>query len=174
MNRFLDGYRATAAFWHATTRFTDGDELTAARRPASTSTPSPAARPGHYRDLGCAIRVAATPLIPLNRPVDVKLGQASSWTAMERCAPTGYTPHARLGTLVAGGEPVCVVSSGAIALACRSSASDGAALDGPAAGGIRARSGEAPGRWEEALGADGIPRPRSCARRVTWPTAPPT
>ena len=28
-NRFLDGYRGTAAFWHATTRFTDGFELTA-------------------------------------------------------------------------------------------------------------------------------------------------
>jgi glutamate-5-semialdehyde dehydrogenase len=28
--RFLDGYRGTAAFWHATTRFTDGFELTGA------------------------------------------------------------------------------------------------------------------------------------------------
>jgi len=28
--RFLDGYRGTAAFWHATTRFTDGYELTGA------------------------------------------------------------------------------------------------------------------------------------------------
>ena len=27
-NRFLDGYRGTAAFWHATTRFTDGFALT--------------------------------------------------------------------------------------------------------------------------------------------------
>ena len=27
---FLDGYRGTAAFWHATTRFTDGFELTGA------------------------------------------------------------------------------------------------------------------------------------------------
>ena len=28
--RFLDGYRGTAAYWHATTRFTDGFELTGA------------------------------------------------------------------------------------------------------------------------------------------------
>ena len=28
--RFLDGYRGTAAFWHAPTRFTDGFELTGA------------------------------------------------------------------------------------------------------------------------------------------------
>ena len=28
--RFLDGYRGTAAFWHAPTRFADGFELTGA------------------------------------------------------------------------------------------------------------------------------------------------
>ena len=40
--RFLAAYRGTAGFWNATTRFADGFELTARRRPASTSTARPA------------------------------------------------------------------------------------------------------------------------------------
>ena len=50
--RFLDGYRGTAAFWHATTRFTDGFELTGAPETGINVDWSPGPRgPVTYRDL---------------------------------------------------------------------------------------------------------------------------
>ena len=46
--RFLDGYRGTAAFWHATTRFTDGFELTGAPETGINVDWAPGPRgPGH-------------------------------------------------------------------------------------------------------------------------------
>ena len=51
-NRFLDGYRGTAAFWHATTRFTDGYELTGAPETGINVDNVPGPRgPVTYRDL---------------------------------------------------------------------------------------------------------------------------
>jgi glutamate-5-semialdehyde dehydrogenase len=51
-NRFLDGYRGTAAFWHATTRFTDGFELTGAPETGINVDAVPGPRgPVTYRDL---------------------------------------------------------------------------------------------------------------------------
>jgi glutamate-5-semialdehyde dehydrogenase len=50
--RFLDGYRGTAAFWHASTRFTDGFELTAAPETGINVDWIPGPRgPVTYRDL---------------------------------------------------------------------------------------------------------------------------
>jgi glutamate-5-semialdehyde dehydrogenase len=50
--RFLDGYRGTAAFWHATTRFTDGYELTGAPETGINVDWAPGPRgPVTYRDL---------------------------------------------------------------------------------------------------------------------------
>jgi glutamate-5-semialdehyde dehydrogenase len=50
--RFLDGYRGTAAFWHATTRFTDGFELTGAPETGINVDRVPGPRgPVTYRDL---------------------------------------------------------------------------------------------------------------------------
>jgi glutamate-5-semialdehyde dehydrogenase len=50
--RFLDGYRGTAAFWHATTRFTDGFELTGAPETGINVDWIPGPRgPVTYRDL---------------------------------------------------------------------------------------------------------------------------
>ncbi|MFQ5426779.1 MAG: gamma-glutamyl phosphate reductase, partial [Gaiellales bacterium] len=49
---FLDGYRGTAAFWHATTRFTDGFALTGAPETGINVDSSPGPRgPVTYRDL---------------------------------------------------------------------------------------------------------------------------
>ena len=51
-NRFLDGYRGTAAFWHATTRFTDGFALTGAPETGINVDSVPGPRgPVTYRDL---------------------------------------------------------------------------------------------------------------------------
>ena len=51
-NRFLDGYRGTAAFWHATTRFTDGFALTGAPETGINVDAVPGPRgPVTYRDL---------------------------------------------------------------------------------------------------------------------------
>ena len=51
-NRFLDGYRGTAAFWQATTRFTDGYELTGAPETGINVDTVPGPRgPVTYRDL---------------------------------------------------------------------------------------------------------------------------
>jgi glutamate-5-semialdehyde dehydrogenase len=50
--RFLDGYRGTAAYWHATTRFTDGFELTGAPETGINLDWAPGPRgPVTYRDL---------------------------------------------------------------------------------------------------------------------------
>jgi glutamate-5-semialdehyde dehydrogenase len=50
--RFLDGYRGTAAFWHATTRFADGYELTGAPETGINVDWTPGPRgPVTYRDL---------------------------------------------------------------------------------------------------------------------------
>jgi glutamate-5-semialdehyde dehydrogenase len=50
--RFLDGYRGTAAFWHATTRFTDGYALTGAPETGINVDWTPGPRgPVTYRDL---------------------------------------------------------------------------------------------------------------------------
>jgi glutamate-5-semialdehyde dehydrogenase len=50
--RFLDSYRGTAAFWHATTRFTDGFELTGAPETGINVDWAPGPRgPVTYRDL---------------------------------------------------------------------------------------------------------------------------
>jgi glutamate-5-semialdehyde dehydrogenase len=50
--RFLDGYRGTAAFWHAPTRFTDGFELTGAPETGINVDGVPGPRgPVTYRDL---------------------------------------------------------------------------------------------------------------------------
>jgi len=50
--RFLDGYRGTAAFWHAPTRFTDGYELTGAPETGINVDWIPGPRgPVTYRDL---------------------------------------------------------------------------------------------------------------------------
>ena len=49
---FLDGYRGTAAFWHATTRFTDGFALTGSPETGINVDGSPGPRgPVTYRDL---------------------------------------------------------------------------------------------------------------------------
>jgi glutamate-5-semialdehyde dehydrogenase len=51
-NRFLDGYRGTAVFWHASTRFTDGFELTGAPETGINVDWTPGPRgPVTYRDL---------------------------------------------------------------------------------------------------------------------------
>jgi glutamate-5-semialdehyde dehydrogenase len=51
-NRFLDGYRGTAVFWQATTRFTDGYELTGAPETGINVDTVPGPRgPVTYRDL---------------------------------------------------------------------------------------------------------------------------
>jgi glutamate-5-semialdehyde dehydrogenase len=51
-NRFLDGYRGTAAYWHATTRFTDGFALTGAPETGINVDAVPGPRgPVTYRDL---------------------------------------------------------------------------------------------------------------------------
>ena len=50
--RFLDGYRGTAAFWHAPTRFTDGFELSGAPETGINVDRVPGPRgPVTYRDL---------------------------------------------------------------------------------------------------------------------------
>jgi glutamate-5-semialdehyde dehydrogenase len=50
--RFLDAYRGTAAFWHATTRFTDGFELTGAPETGINVDWAPGPRgPVTYKDL---------------------------------------------------------------------------------------------------------------------------
>ena len=50
--RFLDGYRGTAAYWHASTRFTDGFELTGAPETGINVDHVPGPRgPVTYRDL---------------------------------------------------------------------------------------------------------------------------
>jgi glutamate-5-semialdehyde dehydrogenase len=50
--RFLDGYRGTAAFWNATTRFTDGFELTGSPETGINVDWTPGPRgPVTYRDL---------------------------------------------------------------------------------------------------------------------------
>ena len=49
---FLDGYRGTAAFWHAPTRFTDGHALTGAPETGINVDAVPGPRgPVTYRDL---------------------------------------------------------------------------------------------------------------------------
>lgn len=51
-NRFLDGYRGTAAFWQATTRFTDGFELTGSPETGINVDGVPGPRgPVTYKDL---------------------------------------------------------------------------------------------------------------------------
>ena len=50
--RFLDAYRGPAAFWHATTRFTDGFELTGTPETGINVDRTPGPRgPVTYRDL---------------------------------------------------------------------------------------------------------------------------
>ena len=50
--RFLDGYRGTTAYWHATTRYTDGFELTGAPETGINVDWAPGPRgPVTYRDL---------------------------------------------------------------------------------------------------------------------------
>ena len=50
--RFLEGYRGTAAFWHAPTRFTDGFELTGSPETGINVDSVPGPRgPVTYRDL---------------------------------------------------------------------------------------------------------------------------
>jgi glutamate-5-semialdehyde dehydrogenase len=50
--RFLDAYRGTAAYWHATTRFTDGFELTGSPETGINVDWAPGPRgPVTYRDL---------------------------------------------------------------------------------------------------------------------------
>ena len=50
--RFIDGYRGTAAFWHAPTRFTDGYVLTGAPETGINVDGVPGPRgPVTYRDL---------------------------------------------------------------------------------------------------------------------------
>jgi glutamate-5-semialdehyde dehydrogenase len=50
--RFLDGYRGTAGFWHAPTRYTDGFELTGAPETGINVDRFPGPRgPVTYRDL---------------------------------------------------------------------------------------------------------------------------
>ncbi|HZO62881.1 MAG TPA: hypothetical protein VFB35_07855, partial [Gaiellaceae bacterium] len=50
--RFLDGYRGTAVFWHAPTRFADGFELTGAPETGINVDHVPGPRgPVTYRDL---------------------------------------------------------------------------------------------------------------------------
>ena len=50
--RFLEGYRGTAAFWNATTRFTDGFALTGAPETGINVDHTPGPRgPVTYRDL---------------------------------------------------------------------------------------------------------------------------
>jgi glutamate-5-semialdehyde dehydrogenase len=50
--RFLDGYRGTAAFWNASTRFTDGFALTGAPETGINVDWTPGPRgPVTYRDL---------------------------------------------------------------------------------------------------------------------------
>ena len=51
-DRFFDGYRGTAAFWHAPTRFADGYELTGAPETGINVDRVPGPRgPVTYRDL---------------------------------------------------------------------------------------------------------------------------
>jgi glutamate-5-semialdehyde dehydrogenase len=76
--RFLDGYRGTAAFWHASTRFTDGFELTGAPEtginvdwtpgPRGPVVPGPLASPVPHRRR----RNAAS----MSDPVVVKFGSS--------------------------------------------------------------------------------------------------
>ena len=74
--RFLDGYRGTAAFWHATTRFTDGFELTGAPETGINVDNVPAcAYPATYRDLWLRqYRVMVMTPRSVKPPVVVKLG----------------------------------------------------------------------------------------------------
>ena len=111
-------YRGTAAFWHATTRFTDGFELTGApetginvdwrpgpARPRHLPRPVAAAVPRRRRRHAAAMRIV------------VKLGSSLVATSKGARPPSLLAARAReVGELVARRHPVCIVSSGAIAL----------------------------------------------------------
>ena len=81
--RFLDGYRGTAAFWHAPTRFTDGFALTGAPETGINvdRTPGPA-RPGHLP------RPLASP-VPRRRRRDPAPMSASSSSSARASSSTG-------------------------------------------------------------------------------------
>ena len=111
--RFLDAYRGTAAYWNETTRLTDGWKLTGAPETGINVDWTPGPRgPVTYRDLW----LQAVPR-RVKRPVVVKLG--SSLVAASDGSVRRSVVRARareVAELVRGGTPVCVVSSGAIAL----------------------------------------------------------
>ena len=113
-------YRGTAAFWHAPTRFTDGFALTGAPET------------GHQRRLGARAARAGHVPRPLAAPVPrrrrrhaapVKRRSSSSSARASSLDDAASSRGARArdrASSSASGTPVCVVSSGAIALGLRS------------------------------------------------------
>ena len=176
-NRFLDGYRGTAAFWRATTRFTDGFELTGAPETGINVDVVPGPRgPVTYRDLWLRqYRVSATAPNSVSRPVVVKLG--TGLVVDEDGAVRDALVNARAREIA---KLVRRRGAGLRRLVRRDRAR-------PAELGLERRprtmaklqAASALGQarlqaaWEDALGARGDPRrPDPARRRVTWPTAP--
>ena len=177
--RFLDGYRGTAAFWNATTRFTDGFELTGAPGDGHQRRRAPGpARPG---DLS---RPLAAP-VPRRRrrhpapvtPSSSSSARASSSTRAARSGARVLGARAReIAALVRGGEPVCVVSSGAIALGLPQLGLERRPRAMPQ---LQAASALGQARlqpaWERGARARKGSRPRrSCSPAATSPTERPT
>ena len=131
VERFFALYRGTSAFWHASTRFADGFELTgtpetginvewapgpagAGHLPRPVAAPVPRRRRRHPEPMTSG---------PMTRPdkrsmrIVVKLGSSLVATPAGAVRRTLLAARAKeVAELVAGGHSVCIVSSGAIAL----------------------------------------------------------
>ena len=178
VERFFSLYRGSAAFWHASTRYTDGFELTGSPETGINVDWAPGPRgPVTYRDLWLRqYRVVGDGDASSMRIV-VKLGSSLVATPKGAVRRGLLAARAReVSALVAGGHSVCIVSSGAIA------------LGGPAPrlrrGGRRRcascrlrrqsarRSSSRPGSGRSAVSA--YRQRRSCCPPATSPTARPT
>ena len=151
--RFLDGYRGTAAFWNAPTRFTDGFELTGAPETGINVDWAPGrAGPSPTATSGCGSTASSA----TGARRDDSRGEAGQrprrGAGRPRAALAAPCSRAEICRIVRGGEPVCVVSSGAIALGLPQARPGAAAAQRRAAPGcFGARAGAPPGAWEAAL-----------------------
>ena len=172
--RFLDGYRGTAAFWHATTRFTDGFELTGAPETGINVDWTPGPR-GRSRTATCGFAsTASSATAPsIGDPSSSSWARASSPGREARSVgpSSGVGPVRSRRSWRAAKRRRRVVGRHRARLAAprpRAAAARGA----EAAGGLRARAGPpAAGLGARARAGKGFTPRRSCSPPPTSPTA---
>ena len=171
---FLDGYRGTAAFWNAPTRFTDGFALLGTPETGhQRRLDARAARPGHVpRSLAAPVprgrRRHAAPVT-----VVVKLGSTLVVDGRGRVRRS-LLRSARGGDRASSSAAASRSASSRRARsrsASPRSGSSGARGDAAAAGGIGGRAGAAAGGVGRRRSRRGLALPRSCCRPATSPSA---